>query len=291
MWTPAYYRDTLYTFTTASNSDYGYLAALNAHSGMLLWDKDDLPNSWYGYSMNTAPVIDTSARIIITTSEYYQSAVSLDSHEKLWTKSGQFITPAVHDGVLYSINDGTLHAYDIHTGAILWNFTQNSNIAFPPVVANGYVFISSETDVYAIDLYDHTDKWHGTPGGNLTVAYNCLFMAGTDGNLYVFERFPSNVNEINGGNDLFAELYQNFPNPAKKSMSTNIAYYISQNAHVKLAVYNIHGKEIFVIENQKVSAGEHWHTFSTDLLNPGVFVYKLVVNNIEVGAKKLIVVN
>ena len=206
-------------------------------------------------------------------------------------KSGQFTTPAVHDGVLYSINDGTLHAYDIHTGAVLWNFTQNSNIAFPPVVANGYVFISSETDVYAIDLYDHTAKWHSTQGGHLTVAYNCLFIAGNDGNLYVYERFPSGVNEMNGGNDLFAELYQNFPNPAKKSMSTNIAYYISQNAFVKLAVYNIHGKEILEIENQKVSAGEHLYTFSTDLLNPGVFVYKLVVNNIEVGAKKLIVFN
>ncbi len=218
MWTPAYYRDTLYTFTTSSNSDYGYLAALNAHSGMLLWDKDDLPNSWVGYSMNSAPVIDTNSRIIITTSQYYQSAVSLDSHEELWTKSGQFITPAVHDGVLYCINSGILHACDVHTGDILWSFTQNSNISFPPVVANGYVFISSETDVYAIDLYDHTAKWHSTQGGHLTVAYNCLFIAGTDGNLYVFERFPSGVNEMNGSNGLFAELYQNFPNPAKKSI-------------------------------------------------------------------------
>lgn len=290
-WTPAYYRDTLYTFTISSNSDYGYLAALNAYSGMLLWDKDDLSNTWYGYSMNTAPVIDTTSRIIITTSKYYQSAVSLDTREELWTKSGQFITPAVHDGVLYSIIDGTLQACDVRTGDALWSFTQNSNISYSPVVSNGYVFISSETDAYVIDLNDHTEKWHSAQGGQLTVAYNCLFIAGTDGNLYAFERFPNMVDDINKENTHFAELYQNIPNPVKKSASATIGYYISEDAYVKLAVYDIHGKEIIEIANQKVLAGEHLHTFSTDLLYPGVFVYKLAVNNTEVNAKKMIILN
>lgn len=290
-WTPAYYRDTLYTYTTASNSDYGYLAALNSHSGMLLWDKDDLPNSWYGYSMNTAPVIDTNSRIIIVTSMYYQSAVSLETHEKLWTQSGQFLTPAVYNGVLYCVKDGILNACDIFTGGTLWSFTQNSNISYPPVVANGYVFISSETDAYAVDINDHTEKWHIAHGGHLTVAYNCLFIAGYDGNLYVYEKFPNTVDGLNGENTPFAELYQNFPNPVKKSASATIGYYISQDAQVNLAVYDIQGKEIIELENQKVLAGEHFHALSTDLLYPGVFVYKLTVNDFEVNAKKLIITN
>ncbi len=290
-WTPAYYRDTLYTYTTASNGDNGYLAALNAHSGMLLWDKDDLPNNWWGYSMNTAPVIDTNTRIIITTSRYYQSAVSLDTRAVLWTKQGEFVTPAVHDGVLYSIVNGILNAFDIQTGALLWNFTQNNNISYPPVLSNGYVFISSGADVYAIDINDHTEKWHAMQGGSLAVAYNCLFIASGDGNLYVYERFPTSVDEIDGINYPSAELYQNFPNPARTSMSTNIGYYISQAAYVKLAVYDIYGKEILELEHQKVMAGEHLYALSTDLIGTGVFVYKLMVNDIEVGAKKLIILN
>ena len=93
-------------------TDQGYLAALRAFSGVLLWDMDNIDFSWPGWSMNTAPVIDTVSRIIITTSRFYMTAVDMDSHEILWSLGGDFVNPAVYNNVVYSVNNENLYAYE-----------------------------------------------------------------------------------------------------------------------------------------------------------------------------------
>jgi outer membrane protein assembly factor BamB len=240
--------------------------------------------------MNSAPVVDTNERIIIATSKYYQCAVSMDTHEELWCKSGDFHTPAVHDGVVYTIDEGYLYALDIHTGDILWSFTEDPNLSYHPVISNGFVFVSSESNVYAVDIEDHTQKWHAMPGGHLTIAYNCLYIAGYDGTLYAYDDEPIGIVEDPTSGQSIAKLYPSFPNPARTPMSINIGYYISESAHAKVSISNIHGKEIYVVEDGRVAKGEHKHKILSGLLDPGIYIYRLIVNNAEADAKKLVII-
>ena len=70
-------------------------------------------------------------------------------------------------------------------------------------------------------------------------------------------------------------LSQNYPNPFNPS--TKIRFNIPRNTDgtVKLAVYDIIGKEVAVLVNSNLSAGSYEYTFNGMKLSSGVYFYKL----------------
>ncbi|MCX6163260.1 MAG: T9SS type A sorting domain-containing protein [Ignavibacteriae bacterium] len=75
-------------------------------------------------------------------------------------------------------------------------------------------------------------------------------------------------------------LFQNYPNPFNPT--TNIKYQItntsnvkSEMSNVKLIVYDILGKEIITLVNDKQSAGIYEVTFDGSRLASGIYFYKL----------------
>lgn len=287
-WTPAYLNDTIYSFTADNSNNNGYLTALNAKSGMLLWDKNDISFNWSGYSMNTCPVIDTVSRIIFVTSENFLYAIDLNTHQTLWSKEGMFITPAVHNGILYCINYGNLKAYDVYTGQKLWEISCSSNISYSPVISNNYIFISSETDVYAIGINNHEQQWHYGVGGFLSIGNNQLFVASNDGNLYAFNETSVGINENKISNKDLPIVNQNYPNPVINN--TTISYSLSEESFVELVVLDISGIEKIRMEKQNITSGEHSFNLNTKHFSPGIYFYKLIVNGETVGIKKFVVI-
>ena len=287
-WTPAYLNDTIYSFTADNSNDNGYLAALNAQSGMLLWDKSDISFNWSGYSMNTCPVIDTVSRIIFVTSEDFLYAIDLNTHQTLWSKQGIFITPAVHNGILYCINYGHLKGYDVYTGQKLWEIYGSPNISYSPVISNNYVFISSETDVYAIGIDNHEEQWHYGVGGFLTIGHNQLFVASNDGNLYAFNETSVGINENEISNEDMPILNQNYPNPVINN--TTISYSLSEESFVELVVIDINGIEKIRKNKRNIISGVHSFNLDTKHLSPGIYFYQLIVNGKTAGIKKLVVI-
>jgi hypothetical protein len=78
------------------------------------------------------------------------------------------------------------------------------------------------------------------------------------------------------------KLYQNYPNPFNPS--TNIRYSIAENGfrtgafrndRVVLKVYNILGKVVATLINEKQSPGEYEVTFDGSMLPSGIYFYKL----------------
>jgi len=69
------------------------------------------------------------------------------------------------------------------------------------------------------------------------------------------------------------ELGQNYPNPFNPS--TNITFALPKSERVKLAVYNLLGKEVAVLANGVRSAGPHMVSFNAGNLASGVYFYKL----------------
>ena len=290
LWTPAYYNDTVYAYTGESGS-YGYLAALHASSGTLAYDKEDIPFEWWGYEMNSSPVIDTLNRILIVTSIQYMTAIDMDSKEIIWNKSGGFKNPAIYNNQVFSIHDGKLNVYDILSGDLLWEHAFPSPFVFPPVIANNYVFVSTEYRVYAFNITTHNIDWTFDQGGHITVAYDYLVIAGCDHTLYAFESDPTGINELANNNEEKAILYQNYPNPVSGSHSTVIEYYLPKPSNVTIKLYNINGIEMSLLENDIQIRGEHSTEVKLNDITPGMYFYKLFVNNQYVATKKMLITN
>ena len=71
-------------------------------------------------------------------------------------------------------------------------------------------------------------------------------------------------------------LLQNYPNPFNPS--TSIRYEIPKNGFVKLVVYDILGKEIETLVNEKQSAGTYEVKFEGKSLTSGVYFYRLTTD-------------
>jgi hypothetical protein len=80
-------------------------------------------------------------------------------------------------------------------------------------------------------------------------------------------------------------LEQNYPNPFNPS--TTIRYGLPQNSFVKLAVYNMLGEQVAVLQNGEQEAGYHEVEFNGEGLSSGVYFYRMQ-SGVYVETKKLI---
>jgi len=69
-------------------------------------------------------------------------------------------------------------------------------------------------------------------------------------------------------------LYQNYPNPFNPV--TNIKYQIANNSFVSLKIYDILGKEVATLVNEKLKAGIYEAKFDAGNIPSGIYFYKLV---------------
>ena len=83
-------------------------------------------------------------------------------------------------------------------------------------------------------------------------------------------------------------LYQNYPNPFNPK--TLIKYFLKKSVHVKLKVYNLLGKEVKTIVNEKQNAGINEVEFNSEEIPSGIYFYSLIVNEINIDTKKCILV-
>ncbi|KAA3614185.1 MAG: T9SS C-terminal target domain-containing protein [Calditrichaeota bacterium] len=82
-------------------------------------------------------------------------------------------------------------------------------------------------------------------------------------------------------------LLQNYPNPFNPK--TIINYELQIKSDVKLIVYDIAGREIKTIVNQRQNAGAHSVTFDASDLPSGVYIYKIIAGKFEQSKKMILV--
>lgn len=90
-------------------------------------------------------------------------------------------------------------------------------------------------------------------------------------------------NEIPSG----FSLEQNYPNPFNPV--TNIRFSVPQNGQVKLAVYDISGREIARLVDQTLNAGSYTYSFDASDLSSGIYFCKMVTPGFN-SVKKMILV-
>ena len=139
-------------------------------------------------------------------------------------------------------------------------------------------FVKGNGNSNSIEKYDYTDK-HLIPG---KYEYK-LKQIDYNGNFEFFNL--SGIVEINNPEKF--ELKQNYPNPFNPS--TKIQFYIPSTSNVKLAVYDITGKEVAVLVNENLNPGYYENVFNAGNLTSGIYYYKLTTGNFS-ETKKMILV-
>ncbi len=84
------------------------------------------------------------------------------------------------------------------------------------------------------------------------------------------------------------KLYQNYPNPF--NATTTIEYSIEEANFVRLAVYDVSGREVKKLVEENKPAGKHTVVFEATDLTPGVYFYKIEVGNLSSQPQKMILV-
>jgi hypothetical protein len=80
-------------------------------------------------------------------------------------------------------------------------------------------------------------------------------------------------------------LSQNYPNPFNPT--TEINYTVDQKTEVNLTIYNLLGRKVVTLVNDKVqSQGSYTQQFDASKLSSGVYIYRLSVDD-EVMTKKM----
>ena len=81
------------------------------------------------------------------------------------------------------------------------------------------------------------------------------------------------------------KLYQNYPNPFNPS--TNIKFNVESSKFIKLTVFDMIGKEVTLLVNEKLQPGTYEVTFDGSSLSSGIYFYQLKTENF-IETKKLI---
>jgi len=82
-----------------------------------------------------------------------------------------------------------------------------------------------------------------------------------------------------------SRLYQNYPNPFNSD--TSIKYFLNKGANIKLSIFDISGREISVLVNNKQPKGLHEAIFKGDDLTSGIYFFVLIVDGKIVESKKM----
>jgi len=82
------------------------------------------------------------------------------------------------------------------------------------------------------------------------------------------------------------QLSQNYPNPFNPS--TTIEFTVPKSGFYSLKVYNLAGQEIADLISNNLSVGSHSIVFESDNLSSGIYIYKLVGENVEISKRMVL---
>jgi len=139
---------------------------------------------------------------------------------------------------------------------MLAGFTVSGDpIVHDPARSDGYAYLFSKSDL--------SHSWFDKGG----VAYT----------FYPAEVKPVSVERAPELLARVFQLQQNYPNPFNPT--TVVSYQLPMASEVKLVVYNLLGREVSVLVNERKAAGVHEVKFDGSNLASGVYFYRLIAGD------------
>ncbi len=204
-------------YVTGGMSSMSWLSSYNADDGRLLWinpsayavgvqgttpythwqDSFRALDPATGNSAWSTPMAVGSVPTLTATRGYGVTnrdlfAIDLATHAVVGTvASGNlnnfYTEPSVFGGNLFWVSDGGLQVRRESDLRLLWSFAGDGEIRSRPVIANGYVYVSSINNTYILRIQSKSLEATIPVGGTPTVAAGKLFIAGFDGVLSAYQ--------------------------------------------------------------------------------------------------------
>lgn len=233
---------------------------------------------------------DTSGRFVIGWTDYNNN--SIDSYIQLYnsngTKKGNNIglDGFGYEGIRTLNKRANGEFIVIYGDDIGFNYTQYCQRfdTSGQVIGTRYLLTTYPVDdVFAESVKIFQDRvvatWSDERIGNLDVYCNIRSFTNPDSTV--------GINQISSEVPEEYKLFQNYPNPFNPS--TNIRFDISKSTEVKLAVYDITGREVSVLVNEKLNSGSYEYSFNAKELSSGVYIYKIKAADFVQTGKMLLV--
>jgi len=166
------------------------------------------------------------------------------------------------------------------TNAILYSIKfPNQFIGF--IAAEGKVFKSYNSGSSWQEVFDqNNDSLLGAYFLNPDIGY----IAGKHGKIYkTISGGVIGINNISGEVPKEFTLSQNYPNPFNPQ--TMIQFSVPKAAFVKLAVYDMLGREVSTLINQQVQAGKYEVSWNAAEFSSGIYLYKLTAGDFNMVKK------
>lgn len=176
----------------------------------------------------------------------------------------------------YTNNIGTS---DIMVSKVYENVGMSDTIKFDWAYAlrtgynNDRLIVRVSTDGGTTFPYRIFDKQGSALGTAPAVTGSFVPTAGQWGTYAITISNLTNINPIEPGTPVTYELSQNYPNPFNPATKINFSIPLKDN--VKLAVYDILGKEVATLVNEEMNAGFYSIDFNAENLTSGIYFYKL----------------
>jgi hypothetical protein len=103
----------------------------------------------------------------------------------------------------------------------------------------------------------------------------------------IYRRGANIITTINNTSEnvISYKLFQNYPNPFNPT--TTIKFDVVRSGDVKIIVYDVMGREIQTLVNEKLQPGTYKTSFDGSNLNSGIYFYQMVSGNFK-QTRKLI---
>jgi hypothetical protein len=232
---------------------------------------------------------------------YYNWVTSVDI-----TEDGQYVAIGTLIFLTSSSFDGSVRFFKVTTGSTpLWSFTALGDEVNMVTISKNKKYLAaaswgkldnSKDDIYVF----RCDPGNGTPwysfnspgsafmcsisndgtsvisGGKAVHARN-MGSGGTMYNIFIDTTLnPVSIGNIGSETPTEYSLSQNYPNPFNPV--TNFKFSILNSGLAKLTVYDIMGREVQTLVNERLEPGKYEAAFDGTSLNSGVYFYKLEVN-------------
>ncbi len=135
-------------------------------------------------------------------------------------------------------------------------------------------------------VYPITVRWNVAGNDRRTIVFNGTVRMSGSGSVVMAEAGPIDITAGLSGVPARFALRQNYPNPFNPT--TVIAYDLPVDAAVKLAVYDLLGREVAVLVDGPEAAGVHDIVFDATGLTSGIYFYRIEAGDYS-DARKLVI--
>jgi len=184
-------------------------------------------------------------------------------------------------GVYLSTNNGVNWTQTALNYTYGWSFASYGNNVF-----TGTNYVNSTNNGGVFQTSNNGANWvhqnQGLPSypscSALLIANNYIYTG-----LYMYSVWRHPLSELIGIQNIGTEipskysLSQNYPNPFNPI--TNVKFSIINSGQVKLIVYDVMGREVQTLVNEKLQPGTYEAAFDGSMQNSGVYFYKLIVRH------------